>query len=276
MCGGSDPWTKHCFESVKDDEDGAILIFVTGLAEITATVEKLRASEVLEGRATIHALHSQLSTSDQQAIFRRAPKGTRKIVVSTNIAETSITIDDVVYVVDAARVKENRYDADRGDVGRRCCVAGGGAAAAAGPRWGGEAGRRVPPGDAAGARRRVRRLSSARDPANFIGGSGAPDLVLTLGDPKKFLRGAVSPPTAQAVDRALELLAQIDALEPMDSEGAPKVAALNRFRISSGSFTGRAARRQTLVVGAMLGGDRSRFDISSGHDLAAIDICRSI
>ena len=69
---------------------------------------------MLEGRATIHALHSQLSTSDQQAIFRRAPKGTRKIVVSTNIAETSITIDDVVYVVDAARVKENRYDADRG------------------------------------------------------------------------------------------------------------------------------------------------------------------
>ena len=113
---GSDPWTKHCFESVKDDDkDGAILIFVTGLAEITATVEKLRSSEVLEGRATIHALHSQLSTSDQQAIFRRgSERYKRKIVVSTNIAETSITIDDVVYVVDAARVKENRYDADRG------------------------------------------------------------------------------------------------------------------------------------------------------------------
>jgi ATP-dependent RNA helicase DHX57 len=91
----SDAWARHCFESVKDDEDGAILVFVTGLAEITATVEKLRMSEVLEGRSVIHALHSQLSTQDQQAIFRRAPPGSRKIVVSTNIAETSITIDDV-------------------------------------------------------------------------------------------------------------------------------------------------------------------------------------
>lgn len=91
----SDAWARHCFESVKDDEDGAILVFVTGLAEITATVEKLRMSEVLEGRSVIHALHSQLSTQDQQAIFRRAPPGSRKIVVSTNIAETSVTIDDV-------------------------------------------------------------------------------------------------------------------------------------------------------------------------------------
>lgn len=91
-----DVWTRHCFESVKDDEDGAILVFVTGLAEITATVEKLRTSEVLEGCSVVHALHSQLSTQDQQAIFRRAPAGSRKIVVSTNIAETSITIDDVV------------------------------------------------------------------------------------------------------------------------------------------------------------------------------------
>ena len=251
---GNDPWTKHCFESVKDDKDGAILIFVTGLAEITATVEKLRASEVLEGRATIHALHSQLSTQDQQAIFRRAPKGTRKIVVSTNIAETSITIDDVVYVVDAARVKENRYDADRGLATLEEVFV----SRAAARQRRGRAGR-VRPGVAFPL---VTRLAHDGEfdayPQPEILRTSLEDLVLQilvldLGDPKKFLRGAVSPPTAQAVDRALELLAQIDALEPMDSEGAPKVAALTALGFHLAALPVEPRVGKLLLVGAMLG-----------------------
>ena len=52
-------------------------------------------------------------------------------------------------------------------------------------------------------------------------------LVLDLGDPKVFLNKAVSPPTAAAVDRAIELLAGIDALEPLEeTKGVPKVATL--------------------------------------------------
>lgn len=47
-----------------------------------------------------------LQTSDQKRVFQPAPANTRKIILSTNIAETSVTIDDVVYVIDSGKVKE--------------------------------------------------------------------------------------------------------------------------------------------------------------------------
>lgn len=55
-------------------------------------------------------MHSSLSVADQQAVFQHPPAGQRKIVLATNIAETSITIDDIVHVVDAGTHKEHNYD----------------------------------------------------------------------------------------------------------------------------------------------------------------------
>lgn len=60
-------------------------------------------------RYTLLALHSVLSSDDQSAAFGIPPPGVRKIVIATNIAETGITIPDVVFVIDAGKVKENRY-----------------------------------------------------------------------------------------------------------------------------------------------------------------------
>ena len=48
--------------------------------------------------------------ADQQVVFQRPPLGRRKIVLATNIAETSITIDDIVHVVDVGTQKEQNYD----------------------------------------------------------------------------------------------------------------------------------------------------------------------
>jgi HrpA-like RNA helicase len=50
-------------------------------------------------------LHSSLSSVAQSQIFKEAPSGIRKVVVATNIAETSITIDDVIYVIDSGKLK---------------------------------------------------------------------------------------------------------------------------------------------------------------------------
>ena len=59
-------------------------------------------------RFQIFALHSVLSSEDQNRVFAVPPKGIRKIVLATNIAETGITIPDVVFVVDSGKAKENR------------------------------------------------------------------------------------------------------------------------------------------------------------------------
>lgn len=76
-------------------------------------VECLKASPQLSARnanTKIFPLHSSLSSHEQNMVFQPVPAGWRKIVVGTNIAETSVTIEDVVYVIDTCRVKENSYD----------------------------------------------------------------------------------------------------------------------------------------------------------------------
>ena len=61
----------------------------------------------------LRPLHGSLPPDDQRRVFEIPPPGTCKVVVATNVAETSITIPDVGFVVDAGRVKEERYDPQR-------------------------------------------------------------------------------------------------------------------------------------------------------------------
>ncbi|KAL7977835.1 hypothetical protein Chor_010787 [Crotalus horridus] len=65
---------------------------------------------VLQIDAHGEPVHSNIPMMDQQSIFPRPPAGVRKIVLATNIAETSITINDIVHVVDSGTHKEERYD----------------------------------------------------------------------------------------------------------------------------------------------------------------------
>ncbi|XP_004523655.1 putative ATP-dependent RNA helicase DHX57 [Ceratitis capitata] len=97
-------------------KEGTILLFLPGLQEIQTIHEALKDSTLFgsrNGNFIVLPLHSSLSSEEQSAIFRPAPKGKRKIVLSTNIAETSITIDDCVFVVDYGLMKEKRFDANR-------------------------------------------------------------------------------------------------------------------------------------------------------------------
>jgi ATP-dependent RNA helicase DHX30 len=94
----------------KTKDEGAILCFLPGWEDIVK-VERLLPST---GDVAVLCLHSRLQDSDQQKIFYKPPPGVRKVILSTNIAETSVTIDDVVYVVDTGIHKENRFDNDKG------------------------------------------------------------------------------------------------------------------------------------------------------------------
>ncbi|MDX5373597.1 MAG: ATP-dependent helicase HrpB [Pseudomonadaceae bacterium] len=92
------------------DEPGSLLVFLPGQAEIRRVHEQLE--ESLGGRADILLcpLHGELELSAQRAAIEPAPAGTRKVVLATNIAETSLTIDGVRVVVDAGLARVPRFD----------------------------------------------------------------------------------------------------------------------------------------------------------------------
>ncbi|XP_049593845.1 ATP-dependent RNA helicase DHX29 [Syngnathus scovelli] len=91
--------------------DGAVLVFLPGLAHIQQLFDLLSSDKRFKdkNRYRIVALHSTLSSKEQAAAFTVPPAGVRKIVLSTNIAETGVTIPDVVFVIDTGKTKENKY-----------------------------------------------------------------------------------------------------------------------------------------------------------------------
>jgi len=91
--------------------DGAILVFLPGWGDISKLF--LRLYE-LGMPFKVITLHSLMTPEQQHEAFERPPAGLRKIVLSTNIAEASVTIDDIVYVIDTGVRKERNYDSTTG------------------------------------------------------------------------------------------------------------------------------------------------------------------
>ncbi|GAB0096425.1 RNA helicase [Sergentomyia squamirostris] len=93
---------------------GSILVFLTGYEAILRQNEMIQdaiARGNMSSNVKIYMLHSNMKIHDQKSVFEPAPSGCRKIILSTNITETSITIDDVVYVIDCGKVKQTIFDA---------------------------------------------------------------------------------------------------------------------------------------------------------------------
>jgi len=92
----------------------AILIFLPSLDSIRKLTEILESHAIFGTSAfQIFPLHSSISNENQSLVFQTPPAGVRKIVISTNIAETGITIPDVTCVIDSGKHKEMRYDEKR-------------------------------------------------------------------------------------------------------------------------------------------------------------------
>lgn len=101
------------------EPEGDVLIFMTGQDDIDKLVSKLedRVQSLEEGScmdAIILPLHGSLPPELQVRVFNPPPPNCRRFIVATNIAETSLTVDGVVYVIDSGYVKQRQYNPSTG------------------------------------------------------------------------------------------------------------------------------------------------------------------
>lgn len=99
-------------EQFPQEERGDLLIFVSGMSDIMCLAEEMRGYAATTRRWIILPLHSALSVEDQEKVFDPVEEGVRKCIISTNIAETAITINGIRFVIDSGKVKEMGYDAE--------------------------------------------------------------------------------------------------------------------------------------------------------------------
>ncbi|XP_052815863.1 probable ATP-dependent RNA helicase DHX35 isoform X2 [Mya arenaria] len=98
-----------------NEKQGDVLAFLTGMDEVNTVTSMLieEAKKLVKVkdamRMKIVPMHGSLPGAEQMKVFERTPKNCRKIVVATNIAETSITINGIVYIVDSGFVKIKNY-----------------------------------------------------------------------------------------------------------------------------------------------------------------------
>lgn len=196
------------------EEDGAILVFLTGWDEISKLVERLKGNSLFNDsrRFLILPLHGSMPTINQREIFQRPSVGVRKIVLATNIAETSITIDDVVYVIDCGKAKETSYDA----LNKLACLTPTWISKASAHQRRGRAGR-VQPGVCYHLYPKLVYDSMLRYQLPEILRTPLQELCLQikslqLGNIASFLSKALEPPEVLAVQNAIDLLKTIGAL----------------------------------------------------------------
>jgi ATP-dependent RNA helicase DHX8/PRP22 len=93
---------------------GDILVFLTGQEEIDTSAEilfeRMKALGPQVPELLVLPVYSSLPSEMQSKIFDPTPPGSRKCILATNIAETSLTIDGIYYVIDPGFVKQNAYD----------------------------------------------------------------------------------------------------------------------------------------------------------------------
>ena len=99
-------------DKYESKERGDLLVFLSGLSEINSVSELLKQYAQQTHKWIILHLHSTLSIAEQDKVFDIAPEGVRKCILSTNIAETSLTIDGIRFVCDSGKVKEMSYDSN--------------------------------------------------------------------------------------------------------------------------------------------------------------------
>ncbi|KAI9472058.1 MAG: P-loop containing nucleoside triphosphate hydrolase protein [Benjaminiella poitrasii] len=191
----------------------AVLIFMPGAMEIKRCIEVLQ-DELSGSDVEILPLHANLSPQEQTRVFKTVPAHVRKIVVATNVAETSITIEGVVYVIDSGRVKETQFEA----ANNMMHLVETWASRASCKQRRGRAGRTRPG--------QCFKLFTQHVDETKMRAQQVPELLRTpleqlcltvkaMGheDVRAFLAKAIDPPSIKALDAAIRSLRQVDAID---------------------------------------------------------------
>jgi ATP-dependent helicase HrpB len=109
LTGRLDTAVTHTIRRALARDQGSLLVFLPGMAEIRG-VERMLLDAGLGQTVLIMPLHGDLPNQAQEAAIAPAPPGTRKVVLATSIAETSLTIDGIRIVVDAGLLRVPRFD----------------------------------------------------------------------------------------------------------------------------------------------------------------------
>jgi len=188
------------------EQEGDILVFLPGTAEIRRVQERLSAPD-----AAILPLYGDLPLAEQDRAIRRDPSAKRKIILATSIAETSLTIDGVRVVIDSGLRRSPRFDPSSG-MSRLVTIK---ASLAAAAQRRGRAGRTAP-----GVCYRLWSAASERALAQF----DAPEMLAAdlaplalelaawgIADPASLT--LMTPPPDAALAQARELLRQLEAID---------------------------------------------------------------
>ncbi|XP_051123438.1 DExH-box ATP-dependent RNA helicase DExH3 [Andrographis paniculata] len=222
-------WTPDCIgfnliEAVlchicRKERAGAVLVFMTGWDDISCLRDQLKAHPLLgdPNRVLLLTCHGSMATSEQKLVFERPPPNIRKVILATNMAEASITINDVVFVVDCGKAKETTYDA----LNNTPCLLPSWISQASARQRRGRAGR-VQPGECYHLYPRCVYEAFAayqlpellRTPLNSLCLQIKSLQVESIGD---FLSAALQPPEPLAVQNAIDFLKLIGALDENES-----------------------------------------------------------
>ncbi|HKT36307.1 MAG TPA: ATP-dependent helicase HrpB [Nitrospira sp.] len=109
LTGSLETAVVQCIRRSLAQDAGSLLVFLPGMAEIRR-VERTLLDGGMDKSVRIAPLHGDLPQADQDKAIEPAPRGTRKVVLATSIAETSLTIDGIRVVIDAGRLRAPRFD----------------------------------------------------------------------------------------------------------------------------------------------------------------------
>ena len=202
---------QYLFGSQQSWQGGVILVFLSGAAEIK-TVSRLlnEAFEASSFSVEVIACHGSLSTSEQKRVFERSNADKRRVVLSTNIAETSITIPDCTVVIDTGREKRVLFNSDSNITEMKEVWI---SRASAEQRRG-----RVRNGTVYRLYTRAKFASfecytppeMVRSPLDAL---CLPTLRMRLGNPLRVLTACITPPSTESIQRALQTLQEIQAVQ---------------------------------------------------------------